>query len=342
MLDKRTLLKNQLDFMSDDIVDKLYNTFIIEDHPKEEIAKYFQDRNISKHRKMAMSISKETCCAEQFLRIIKNGTGIQGKDLINHHNIVELCDGIISKEFIEAGMNLNMSQNGVIEGDGEFIIRFITDNIDSSKKGDVPTKDGVFELKGPGGKLKDQTSYDINACNELFNNLTGSNYDNIFSGERKIAKVIKDLRDNKQMIESEVFDIMSEVCFAKFPQQYRDKNIENKFKDYLKSKKGLLYKNPTKKRYAIKDYINTDVILDAWMLMDMVMYQKINKWDYLLCITKDILGEYTIVSKELLMQSFEIIESTIKEKMITRASYGYNVKDGQFHAIKIKYDKMKG
>ena len=92
----------------------------------------------------------------------------------------------------------------------------------------------------------------------------------------------------------------------------------------------------------IKDYINTDVILDAWMLMDMVMYQKINKWDYLMCITKDILGEYTIVSKELLMQPFEIIESTIKEKMITRASYGYNVKDGQFHAIKIKYDKIKG
>lgn len=316
-----------------DILGEIRSILLSHNMNPEVVVNYFDKRHLNNCDKIIVSKFNSFADIEALqLLISQNGSDITSVDFLNAPNKdFYIVFGDVCKEKTLAALyELNLpNENNVARGKLEVLLNTILKDIDENGHGDVPTTmSGTIEIKGDGGMIKGQASYNIGSCTHKFNSIFQKieDADDIFQKQGSFDQLIESLREH--YTNEEILNGIIESYLAKYPlNDISDSDlsiIRSQFQQYLFDNQNQIFKSK----------VSSKVIWDAFLVTDFKFYQLLDKWDNLVVFNKK--GKYSTFNAENdIKTTYDNVLKNLKSNGVTRLTSSIKIRDGRYQAIKV-------
>ncbi len=291
------------------------------------IEDYFSKRHLDNCYKLILSKFNSHGDVEKLQELItNNGSDIDSTKFLNasNKNIYTVFQNVCNKDTISSLYELNLpSKNNIARGKLEVLLNTVLSDIDPAGHGDVPTVgSGVIEVKGSGGMIKGQVSYNIAACAIKFNEIFSRKDKDIFEKQKTLNNLLNELRESWS--DEDILKGIIECYLAKYPSE--DEVIKNQFQQYVLDNQSKIF---------LKSKVDSKVLWDAFLVTDFKFYQLLDKWDNLIVFNES--GKYSAINAEKeIKMPYESVLNTLNVNGIKRITSSVKINDGRYQAIKIK------
>ena len=327
---------NQLNTVDISVLEKIKSLLDKEGLNGELVDEFFKKKGLDDCQDLILSIFHDCGDIQCLSNQIHNPIQLTSSDLLNHNNIYDLLKSSVKQKTLQKLTNFRPAKNTVARGPYEVILDLFLLDITDGNIGhaDVNTVNlGEIELKGPKARIKGSLKPSPGNCTQVFNNIMSQykidiTVDNIFQNSKYIKSIILKLRDEYNLTEDQICEIIAKSMLGKYIHQ-NTTVVENELTNFLIDHKKEIF---NKTLYA-------KFIFYTFLITDMYFYQNSEGWDYIMIFRGDDLkksnGNYVLIDSKDIIKGIKEIDKIFQKYNISTPSSGIHDKDSFSQACQI-------